>query len=103
MLRLGWSLTGRLNHPATAEATGLEVDKLDRAAVERYMTTYLDMFREAVGPELLGARGVRRPHRPHRGGAVQLDAGAAAEIRRALLRQAFGVARRAAQSRVAGG
>jgi hypothetical protein len=28
VLRFGWSLTGKTNHPATAEATGLEVDKL---------------------------------------------------------------------------
>ena len=30
ILRLGYSLTGTTNHPATAEATGLEVDKLDQ-------------------------------------------------------------------------
>jgi hypothetical protein len=59
VLRLGWSLTGTTNHPATAEATGLEVDKLDKAAVGRYMDTYLGMFRDTVGPELFGARGLR--------------------------------------------
>ena len=31
VLRMGYSLLGITNHPATAEATGLEVDKLDRA------------------------------------------------------------------------
>ncbi len=30
VLRFGYSLLGITNHPATAEATGLEVDKLDR-------------------------------------------------------------------------
>lgn len=59
VMRLGWSLTGTLNHPATAEATGLEVDKIDRAAVERYMDHYLGMFRDTVGPDLMGARGLR--------------------------------------------
>ncbi|MCP3732238.1 glycoside hydrolase [Sphingomonas sp. MG17] len=57
--RLGWSLTGTLNHPATAEATGLEVDKLDGAAVTRYLDTYLAMFRETVGPDLFGDKGLR--------------------------------------------
>ena len=32
VLRFGYSLLGITNHPATAEATGLEVDKLDRSA-----------------------------------------------------------------------
>jgi hypothetical protein len=59
VLRIGWSLTGTLNHPATAEATGLEVDKLDGAAVQRYMATYLGMFRDTLGPELFGAHGLR--------------------------------------------
>jgi hypothetical protein len=43
VLRLGWSLTGKTNHPATPEATGLEVDKFDGAAVRRYLETYLAM------------------------------------------------------------
>ena len=59
VLRLGASLTGKTNHPATAEATGLEVDKYDGAAVRRYLETYLDMYRDAAGPELFGKRGVR--------------------------------------------
>lgn len=59
IVRMGWSLTGTQNHPATAEATGLEVDKLDRAAVDRYMQTYLAMFRDTLGPDLMGKRGLR--------------------------------------------
>jgi len=59
VLRLGASLTGKTNHPATAEATGLEVDKYDGAAVRRYLETYLDMYRDATGPELFGNRGLR--------------------------------------------
>ena len=59
VIRLGWSLTGKTNHPASPEATGLEVDKLDAEAVERYLRRYLANYREAVGPELMGERGVR--------------------------------------------
>jgi len=58
VIRLGHSLLGTTNHPAPAEATGLEVDKFDPAAVERYMTHYLGMMRDAAGPGLLGAQGV---------------------------------------------
>jgi hypothetical protein len=59
VLRLGYSLTGKENHPATAEATGLEVDKLDRAAVRHYIETYLDTYAQTVGAGQLGAHGVR--------------------------------------------
>ena len=34
VLRFGYSLLGITNHPATAEATGLEVDKLNRTLRE---------------------------------------------------------------------
>ena len=59
VLRLGWSLIGKLNHPATDAATGLEVDKLDPAAVRRYLEHYLAMYRETTGANLMGAHGVR--------------------------------------------
>lgn len=59
VIRFGWSLTGKTNHPATPEATGLEVDKYDPAAVRRYLETYLGMYRETVGPELFGSHGIR--------------------------------------------
>lgn len=59
ILRLGWTLTGKTNHPASPEATGLEVDKLDGQVVERYMRHYLDLYRGAAGADLIGARGVR--------------------------------------------
>lgn len=58
ILRLGHSLTGKTNHPAPAEATGLEVDKYEAGAVRRYLETYLSMYREAVGEELMGERGL---------------------------------------------
>lgn len=59
IVRLAYSLTGIENHPATAEATGLEVDKLDGAAVRRYLTTYLANYEHAVGKDMMGARGLR--------------------------------------------
>ncbi len=58
VLRLGWSLTGTENHPATPEATGLEVDKFDAGAVRRYINTYLNTYVAAAGPDLIGKRGV---------------------------------------------
>ncbi|MCC7155289.1 MAG: hypothetical protein IT161_12005 [Bryobacterales bacterium] len=58
ILRFGYSLTGKTNHPATAEATGLEVDKLDRQAVQSYIDTYLNSYFEILGPQLMGRRGV---------------------------------------------
>jgi len=42
--------TGITNHPATKEATGLEVDKLDGKAVAKYMNTYLDSYKERWAP-----------------------------------------------------
>jgi len=57
--RFGWSLTGKTNHPAPPEATGLEVDKYDAAAVRRYIETYLRMYRETVGSDLMGDKGIR--------------------------------------------
>jgi len=58
VLRIGYSLTGAMNRPASPEATGLEVDKLDREAVKRYMDTYLDMYRDATAGRL-GEHGLR--------------------------------------------
>lgn len=58
VVRLGWSLTGKTNHPAPLEATGLEVDKLDGRAVRNYLEGYLAMYRGAVGDDLIGKRGI---------------------------------------------
>ena len=59
VLRLGHSLLGTTNHPAPPEATGLEVDKFDAPAVRRYMETYLEMYRDAAGADMVGNKGVR--------------------------------------------
>ncbi len=58
VMRLGYSLMGTTNHPATPEATGLEVDKLNAADVKHYEDHYLDMFKNTVGP-LMGKRGLQ--------------------------------------------
>ncbi len=50
--RFGCSPIGRVNHPASAEATGLEVDKLDADAVRAYMEEYLRMYDDASGKQL---------------------------------------------------
>ncbi len=59
VVRFGYSLLGITNHPATAEATGLEVDKLNRGYVKNYMNNYLDSYQKTVGPNMMGARGIR--------------------------------------------
>jgi alpha-L-rhamnosidase len=58
VLRMGYSLTGVTNHPASPEGTGLEVDKLNPDHVRAYMNTYLDNYKSAVG-DLMGKRGLQ--------------------------------------------
>jgi len=57
VLRMGYSLLGVTNHPASPEGTGFEVDKLNPEHVKAYMDAYLDGYKSAVGP-LMGARGL---------------------------------------------
>jgi len=59
VLRFGYSLLGITNHPATPEATGLEVDKLDRRFVKNYFEKYLDSYKDTVGAEWTGKKGIR--------------------------------------------
>jgi hypothetical protein len=58
VLRLGYSLIGKANHPASPEATGLEVDKLSRSAVKAYFSNYLDQYKDATGG-LMGSHGLQ--------------------------------------------
>jgi (4-O-methyl)-D-glucuronate---lignin esterase len=58
ILRMGYSLTGHENGPAPAEATGLEVDKLNRQDVKRYLDHYLNMYTDTVGPSMMGKSGI---------------------------------------------
>lgn len=56
IVRFGYSLLGITNHPASPEATGLEVDKLDPVAVKNYFTNYLNQYENATGG-LMGSKG----------------------------------------------
>lgn len=58
IVRFGYSLTGKQNHPASQEATGLEVDKMDARAVKDYFTTYLKQYKDATGG-LMGSKGLQ--------------------------------------------
>jgi hypothetical protein len=58
VLRLGYSLTGQQNSPASPEATGLEVDKLNAEYVKDYFTNYLDQYKDATGG-LMGKKGLQ--------------------------------------------
>ncbi len=59
VLRFGYSLIGITNHPATEEATGLEVDKLNAKYVRKYMDHYLDTYKSTVGDGLMGQHGIK--------------------------------------------
>ncbi len=50
ILRLGYSLTGQKNAPASPEATGYEVDKLSRQDAEAYFQDYVAQISGALGP-----------------------------------------------------
>jgi len=58
VLRFGYSLTGARNSPASPEATGFEVDKLDKTYVKAYFDNYLDQYKNATGG-LMGRRGLQ--------------------------------------------
>ncbi len=58
VIRIGYSLTGHENSPASPEATGLEVDKLNPGHVRAYFTNYLDQYKDATGG-LMGAKGLQ--------------------------------------------
>ncbi len=59
VLRYGYSLTGRTNHPASREGTGLEVDKLNRDHVKAYFDAYLAEYTKALGPQMIGKQGLQ--------------------------------------------
>ncbi len=49
VMRLGYSLLGTTNHPASYAGTGFEVDKLDPGYVKDYFNKYLDLYEDASG------------------------------------------------------
>lgn len=50
VLRMGYSLTGQRNAPASPEATGLEADKLSPASMNAYLDSYTAQVSGALGP-----------------------------------------------------
>jgi len=59
IVRFGYSLTGHHNSPASPEATGLEVDKLNPKAVKAYFENYLDQYKNATGGLMGNKRGLQ--------------------------------------------
>ncbi len=49
ILRMGYSLTGAMNRPATAAGSGYEVDKLNAKYVAQYFHGYMDPIHQALG------------------------------------------------------
>jgi hypothetical protein len=58
VLRLGYSLLGAFNRPASPEATGLEADKLSKKHMTAYFDYYLNQYKDATGG-LMGQRGLQ--------------------------------------------
>jgi len=58
VMRLGYSLIGKENQPASPEATGLEVDKLSAEYCKAYFTEYLNQYKDATGG-LMGKKGLQ--------------------------------------------
>ena len=59
VLRFGYSLTGRTNHPASREGTGLEVDKLNQDDVKAYFNAYFSEYQKTLGPQMIGEAGLQ--------------------------------------------
>ena len=78
VLRLGYSLLGITNHPATHEATGLQVDKLSAAAVKVYLGGLSELLRRGCRLRRDGTpRHTRAGQRQLRGWRTKLDRHAA--------------------------
>jgi hypothetical protein len=56
--RFGYGLTGKTNHPASLEATGLEVDKMDPTAIRNYYKNFLQTYKDA-SQGLMGKKGIQ--------------------------------------------
>ena len=52
ILRYGYTLTGKTNHPAPREATGLEVSKIDREAFTDFLEHYIQLYSGATDGRL---------------------------------------------------
>ena len=59
VLRMGYAPEGTTNHPATLEATGLEVDKLSKEHVDAYIEHYLNTYATTLGYGEQGPIGIQ--------------------------------------------
>lgn len=50
ILRIGYTPTGKTNHPAPAEGLGLECDKMSREAVKAYFDAFIGRIARDLGP-----------------------------------------------------
>ena len=50
VLRIGYTPTGRNNHPAPAEGTGLECDKFSKAALDAHWAGFMQKVLDDIGP-----------------------------------------------------
>ncbi len=50
VMRFGYSTTAASNNPATVEGKGLEIDKFDRAALDKHFAAYLGQLADDIGP-----------------------------------------------------
>ena len=54
ILRIGFAANGERNHPVSGGGSGLEVDKLDRAALDAHFDAYVEKLCARLGPDLVG-------------------------------------------------
>jgi len=54
ILRIGFAANGEQNHPVSGGGSGLEVDKLDRAALDAHFDAYVEKLCARLGPSLVG-------------------------------------------------
>ena len=54
ILRVGFAANGERNHPVSGGGSGLEVDKLDRAALDAHFDAYVERLCARLGPDLVG-------------------------------------------------
>jgi len=71
---VGYSLSTN-QPPRVGGGLRTRVDKFDASAVRNYLETYLGMYSDAAGPDLIGkARGACASHGQHRVGAANWNA-----------------------------
>lgn len=54
IMRIGFAANGEQNHPVSGGGSGLEVDKLDRAALDAHFDAYVEKLCARLGKDLVG-------------------------------------------------